>query len=236
MTLRAAVIALTGTHRVADVSLALTLAGASPEVMLLDELANTPEHVHHAQLLAVVGGNGVVGSSSNDLESAFPLDLGDEFRRFAGAGKPIIGIGGGFHMLINVGLLPGALQQNTSGHFRCEWVTLEAPATRCVWTQALAPIECPIAMCDSRYVHPDFEALADNGQVALRYLRGTAHGSVGDIAGVCDASGLVLGLVPQPELHVVARQHPQHRMPSHRPGKGLALTIFERGVLHAKRT
>ena len=60
-------------------------------------------------------------------------------------------------------------------------------------------------------MHPDPEALAAAGQVALRYAGGNPNGSVADIAGVCDETGLVLGLMPHPENHSVARQHPRHR-------------------------
>ena len=60
-------------------------------------------------------------------------------------------------------------------------------------------------------MHPDPDALAAAGQVALRYAGGNPNGSVADIAGVCDATGVVLGLMPHPENHVVARQHPRHR-------------------------
>jgi phosphoribosylformylglycinamidine synthase len=66
--------------------------------------------------------------------------------------------------------------------------------------------------------------------VALRY-RENPNGSVADIAGVCDPSGVVLGLMPHPENHVVVRQHPLWSRGTHR---GLALGVFERGVRHAR--
>ena len=84
-------------------------------------------------------------------------------------------------------------------------------------------------------MHPDPDALAAAGQVALRYAGdgGNPNGSVADIAGVCDPSGLVLGLMPHPENHVIDRQHPQFRRRSDtRSTTGLAL--FEQGVRHAK--
>ena len=130
------------------------------------------------------------------------------FRSFVAAGRPVVGIGSGFQALIRTGILPGALALNASGHFQCEWVELEAPATRCLWTQGLSPIECPIASSEGRYVHPDPETLADNGQVALRYRHTNPNGSVANIAGVCDTTGVVLGLMPNPEHHVLPRQHP----------------------------
>ena len=71
------------------------------------------------------------------------------------------------------------------------------------------------------------------GQVALRYQSPNPHGSVADIAGVCDPSGVVLGLMPHPENHVIARQHPRHRRdPS--TTRTLGLRLFEAAVRHVK--
>ncbi|MEI8238528.1 MAG: phosphoribosylformylglycinamidine synthase subunit PurQ, partial [Actinomycetota bacterium] len=127
------------------------------------------------------------------------------------------------------GLLPGALGHNASGHFQCEWVQLHAPASRCVWTTDLESIECPIAHGEGRYVHPDIDSLFSAGQVALTY-RTNPNGSTRDIAGVCDPTGVVLGLMPHPENHVLARQHPRHARGA---GRGLALALFSNGVRHA---
>ena len=62
-------------------------------------------------------------------------------------------------------------------------------------------------------MHPDPDALAADGQVALRYAGSNPNGSVADIAGVCDAAGIVLGLMPHPENHVIAAstRHPRDR-------------------------
>jgi phosphoribosylformylglycinamidine synthase len=73
--------------------------------------------------------------------------------------------------------------------------------------------------------------LADAGQVALTYRGSNPNGSVDDIAGVCDASGVVLGLMPHPENHVIARQYPG----ATRGARGsLGLALFEQGVRYAK--
>ena len=159
---------------------------------------------------------------------------------FANRGGPVIGICNGFQVLTRTGLLPGALGHNASGHFQCEWVRLAVPASRSVWTHGLAdgavePIECPIAHGEGRYVHPDVAALAANDQVALRYAISdnsrNPNGSVDDIAGVCDESGVVLGLMPHPENHVLARQHPRRTRGTQ---AGLGLALFEQGVRYAK--
>jgi phosphoribosylformylglycinamidine (FGAM) synthase-like amidotransferase family enzyme len=128
-------------------------------------------------------------------------------------------------------LLPGALGHNASGHFQCQWVQLAAPTSRSIWTAGIAAIDCPIAHGEGRYTHPDPARLAAAGQVALRYRDGNPNGSVDDIAGICDPTGVVLGLMPHPENHVIARQYPGFT--GGRQG-ALGLALFEQGVRYAK--
>ena len=94
-------------------------------------------------------------------------------------------------------------------------------------------MHCPIAHGEGRYVHPDPAGLAAAGQVALRYTGPNPNGSVAAIAGVCDPTGVVLGLMPHPENHVLPRQHPRHR---HDPDttRFLGLRLFEAAVRHVK--
>jgi phosphoribosylformylglycinamidine synthase len=127
--------------------------------------------------------------------------------------------------------LPGALGHNASGHFQCQWITVAAPASRCIWTTDVDTIDCPIAHGEGRYTHSDPKSLAAAGQVALRYAGGNPNGSVDDIAGVCDPSGVVLGLMPHPENHVIARQYPGF---THGAPGALGLALFEQGVRYAK--
>ena len=147
----------------------------------------------------------------------------------------MIGICNGFQVLTRAGLLPGALGHNEQGRFDCRWVELTAePASTCIWTSGLDdPVHCPIAHGEGRYVHPDPAALVAAGQVALRYAGTNPNGSMADIAGVCDPTGVVLGLMPHPENHVVVRQHPRHR---HEPdtSRFLGLRLFENAVRHVK--
>ena len=154
---------------------------------------------------------------------------------FVASGRPVIGICNGFQVLTRAGLLPGALGHNDHGRFDCRWVELAPEAgSHCIWTSALDdPVHCPIAHGEGRYVHPDPDGLAAAGQVALRYTGSNPNGSVAGIAGVCDPSGVVLGLMPHPENHVIPRQHPRHR---HDPTttRTLGLRLFEAAVRHVK--
>ena len=228
----ALVIAGPGTNRDADLALALELAGADPTVVLATELAENPGLLDDAQLLAVAGGFSYGDSLGAGRMLALDLNvgIGEGLREFVATGRPVIGICNGFQVLTRTKLLPGALGHNAHGRFECRWVVLgPEPTSRCLWTAGIeTTIHCPIAHGEGRYVHPDPDSLAQAGQVALRYRSTNPNGSVGDIAGVCNEAGNVLGLMPHPENFVVGRQHPHHRR-----GGGdehLGLKLFRNGV------
>lgn len=229
---RALVLAAPGTNRDGDVSFALELAGAVPEVVLLAELVARPTLLEATDMLVVAGGFSYADALGAGRMWSLELThrVGEHLRTFVASGRPVIGICNGFQVLTGTGLLPGALAHNESGHFQCEWVALSAPSGRCVWTRDLDEFDCPIAHGEGRYVHPDPAVFASSGQIALTYSGRNPNGSTLDIAGVCDESGLVLGLMPHPENHVTRRQHPLHRDGTSRP---LGLELFRRGVAHA---
>jgi phosphoribosylformylglycinamidine synthase len=229
----ALVLAAAGTNRDHDVAFALDLAGAEARITLLSELIRRPALLDAGQMVVIAGGFSYADALGAGRMFALQLEhrVGEVLRDFVAAKKPVIGICNGFQVLTRIGLLPGALDHNASGHFQCEWVTLDAPSGRCIWTAEVATIDCPIAHGEGRYTHPDPAGLAAAGQVALRYAGSNPNGSVDDIAGVCDASGVVLGLMPHPENHVIARQYPGF---SHGVAGTLGLTLFEQGVRYAK--
>lgn len=228
----ALIVSAPGTNRDHDVAYALELAGAQTSLVAIEQLVATPSLLADAQLLVVPGGFSHADALGAGRVFALSLQqlVQHELAAFVAAGKPVIGICNGFQTLVRAGLLPGALGHNESGDFQCEWVTLDAPTSRCVWTVDIEPIDCPIAHGEGRYVHADVTALEAAGQVALRY-RHNPNGSQADIAGVCDPSGVVLGLMPHPENHVVARQYPRR---TRGESGGLGLQLFERGVAHAE--
>ncbi len=231
----ALVVAGPGTNRDRDLALALELAGADPTIVLATELARHPELLDDARLLAVAGGfsYGDALGAGRLLALDLSVRLGDALNEFVATGRPVIGICNGFQVLTRTKLLPGALGHNAHGRFECRWVVLEPqPSSRCLWTKGLdQPIHCPIAHGEGRYVHPDPDSLAEAGMVALTYRSTNPNGSVADIAGVCNPSGNVLGLMPHPENFVVGRQHPHH----HRGGglDHLGLRLFQNGVAAA---
>jgi phosphoribosylformylglycinamidine synthase len=126
-----------------------------------------------------------------------------EVKARAAKGVPILGICNGFQILVETGLLPGALLRNASLKFICKRVRLSVEKTDTIYTNQYAKgdiITVPVAHGDGNYV-ADAETLKrveGEGQVAFRYVD-TINGSMNSIAGITDASGRILGLMPHPE-------------------------------------
>ena len=163
--------------------------------------------------------------------------LGDGLSTALASGRPILGICNGFQALVKSGLIDGAqprpftLAANARGRFECRWVTLRVePGCRSGWLEPLrgSVIRCPVAHGEGRFAvrDPDTGAgLEAEGRIAFRYLASGSAGGPGDeaaegaypanpngshhdIAGVCDSTGAVVGLMPHPEDHIVDWQRP----------------------------
>jgi len=124
---------------------------------------------------------------------------------FAAAGGPVLGICNGFQVLCEAGLLPGALLPNEGLRFVCRQVDLVVESTNSPFTRECEPgerLSVPVKHMSGRYFAPPemLGALETGGQIALRYAPGhNPNGSVGDIAGVLNEAGNVMGLMPHPE-------------------------------------
>ena len=158
--------------------------------------------------------------------------LGDKIIEFIDKGKLVIGICNGFQTLVNLGLLPGldhdyqkrsvALTFNDCGNFRDDWVFLKVnPASHCVFTQDMDQLELPVRHGEGKFFAGEatIDRLVENNQVVLRYTTAEgqpAHGnfpenpngSLFDIAGICDPTGRVFGLMPHPEAYNHFTNHP----------------------------
>jgi phosphoribosylformylglycinamidine synthase len=135
-----------------------------------------------------------------------------EVRKFAAAGGPVLGICNGFQVLLEAGLLPGAMLRNKSLHFRCEHVYVKVEQTDTPFTAGCSPsrpLRIPIAHGEGNYYAEPavVEQLERNRQVVFRYVdaagratdEANPNGSVNNIAGICNEARNVVGLMPHPE-------------------------------------
>jgi len=122
---------------------------------------------------------------------------------FAANGGPVVGICNGFQVLTEAHMLPGALQKNRGLTFLCQTVELEVVTDRSVLTAGVAVgtrLRIPINHFEGNYTCDEatLEELRDGQRIVFRYVD-NPNGSVGDIAGVCNAAGNVVGMMPHPE-------------------------------------
>lgn len=237
-------------------------AGASSELVHLNRLLEHPAALRDYQILAIPGGfsYGDDIAAGKILARQLSHHLYEPLREFVAAGKPIIGICNGFQVLVKTDLLPGALSgrtgqlctltNNDNGRFVDRWIHLAPVSNKCIWTARLDRFDLPIAHGEGKFVYADEEvghALRATDQIALVYTKadGSAanaefpdnpNGSVDDIAGICDESGLIFGLMPHPERYLEPFQHPASaRQATVQSGltAGAGLAIFQRGVTYA---
>jgi len=198
--MKSAVVQLPGLNRDRDMIAALTkISGKAPFTVW-----QTETELPDVDLIVIPGGFSY-GDYLRCGAIAARMPVMQAIKAKAEAGVKVLGVCNGFQILLEAGLLPGALMRNASLKFVCREVKLEVANAETDFTRAYEKgqiIRCPVAHHDGNYF-ADAETLASvegNGQVVFRYAEGTnPNGSVNDIAGVMNAKGNVLGLMPHPE-------------------------------------
>lgn len=261
MSPRVLILRASGINRDEDAAAAIELAGGCPERIHVNRVIEGAVRLADYAMLIVPGGfsYGDHLGAGRLLAVDLAHRLEEQIAAFVADGRPVIGICNGFQVLVKAGILPGAgsegraaapaatLTDNALGSFECRWVSLTADQTSvCVFTRGIErPIEVPVAHGEGRFVVRDPAALAElqaRGQVALRYIGPTGgpasypynpNGSDDDIAGICNAAGNVLGLMPHPEDAILPHQHPRWTREAPR-AEGDGLVIFRNAVRYAQ--
>ncbi|MBT8486167.1 MAG: phosphoribosylformylglycinamidine synthase subunit PurQ [Phycisphaerales bacterium] len=243
---------------------AFALAGATPESRHLNELMADPAIIDAYDLIGIPGGfsYGDAVAAGRVAAQLMRHALYPAFVRAIERGVPIIAPCNGFQIAVQMGLLPGGgndgvlpseppaatvtLAVNESARFVDRWTRIEIPAeTRCVWTRGVTLGDetslLPVAHGEGRFIPQSSALLAElesRGQVAVRYAADdNPNGSVGAVAGICDPTGLVLGLMPHPERYTRWTQHPwwTRLNAADRAGDPPGLQMFRNAVTHAAR-
>lgn len=247
MSPRALILRAPGTNCDGETVFAFEHAGAVADAIHVNQVLESPETLGEYQILCVPGGfsYGDDIAAGRILANQIRHHLADAFREFREAGKLILGICNGFQVLLKTGLLlpdddagpVATLAWNDSGKFEDRWVRLAADGSRCVFLSGVEQMELPIAHAEGKFVTRDsatLDQLEAAGQLPLRYrpqdpaaeirYPENPNGSVANVAGVCDATGRVFGLMPHPERYLDPTQHPRWtREPAQPTGDGAAL-------------
>jgi len=232
------------------------LAGAEPVRVHLSDLVDGRVKLRDFRILAFPGGFsfGDHIASGRVLAVKIQARLGEQLREAVAEGALVIGICNVFQVVTKLGLLPllgglpgpgeefrqeATLTFNDSGVYEDRWCPLVAdPQSPCVWTRGLDRFELPVRHGEGKWIHKDevvLRAILDGHLDCLRY--GGSHfpenpnGSQDDIAGICDPSGRLFGLMPHPEVFLSGVQHPRWTRGEIAPdAEGAGLAILRNGV------
>jgi len=245
-----------GTNCDQETAFAFQTAGGRPTVVHLNRLLENSRLAADYQILAIPGGfsYGDDISAGRIFGNQIRHHLRDSLEQFKAAGKLIIGICNGLQILVKSGvLLPdradepiATLTLNESGKFEDRWVNLRVVSDKCAFLRGIDHMYLPVAHAEGKFVARD-EATLKNldvaGQLVLRYTAApdastpqfdpvpypaNPNGASLNVAGLCDESGRVFGLMPHPERHIDPTQHPRWTREPRERGDGLA--IFENAV------
>ena len=230
---RAIVLRSAGTNCDREMVRAFELAGACTDLVHLDALCSDPKQLSGYDLVGFPGGfsYGDDIASGRIFAARVRQHLYPALREGAERGVCMIGACNGFQVLVQAGLLPGpaggeawpesaptptvALGDNASARFIDRWAVVEPePDSPCVWTRGLEALPdstrtLPIAHGEGRLIASDetLDRLRAGGHVALRYAE-DVNGSADRIAGLCDSTGRIFGLMPHPERYLDWNRHP----------------------------
>lgn len=236
-----------GTNCDGELAFAFEQAGAQVDKIHVLQLREQPRRLRDFQILAIPGGftYGDDIAAGKILANQLATFLGDAIREFRDGEKLILGVCNGFQALVKAGLIMPAdedgpvitLAHNSHGRFEDRWVHLSASPGKSPWVNSINRMFVPVAHGEGNFIVREpwiLRGLEQTGQVVLRYCDADGNptmefphnpnGSQGSVAGLCDTTGRVLGLMPHPERHVLPTHHPRWtREGLKKEGDGMAL-------------
>lgn len=250
---RVLVLRAPGTNCDHESAFAFERAGAKTERLHVNALLENPIRVSDFQIVCIPGGfsYGDDISAGRILANQIRNRLFGVLGEFKAAERLILGICNGFQILIKSGLIlpdkpeePAAtLANNDSGKFEARWVRLAVRGNKCVFLRDIDELELPVAHGEGKFVASSegvLKRLHHNGQLCLRYVDANGaeqpsypenpNGAQLHVAGLCDASGRVFGLMPHPERHIEPTHHPRWTRRKEQPTAGDGLKIFQNAV------
>lgn len=249
----------------AESKVAWEMAGAQPDLMHFSDLLAQPARLHEYAALMFMGGfsYGDHMTSGHVFALRTRHRMSGDLEKFLNQGKLIMGVCNGFQIMVKLGLLPGldrdyftqklSIMQNDCGTFQNRWVPLRfESASPCVFTRGLTHMALPVRHGEGKVFTLDkalMKHLETLGCVPCRYadpVSGEAtqqfphnpNGSLNAIAGLCDPTGRIFGLMPHPEAYLYPENHPQwelQRMHGSLPEHGLGVLMFRNAVEHLRR-
>ncbi len=262
---RALVMTGYGLNCEAETSHALGMAGAAVDMVHVNDVLDGRRKLDDFQILALIGGFSFgdhIGAGTV-FATKLKYRMEDSLRDFVSKGRLVLGICNGFQTLVKLGLLPGfdrrsskrlvALGWNDSGVFRDAWVRLAVNRkSPCIYTKGIESLYLPVRHGEGKFLAESdsvLEKLESMDLDVLRYVdprtgKPTSefphnpNGSVKAIAGICDPSGRIFGLMPHPEAHLSPYNHPQwarNRIRGPLPAEGEGAALFRNAVEFAAR-
>ena len=242
-----------GTNCDGETAFAFHQSGAESDVIHINRLRENPALTRQYQVLCIPGGfsYGDDVAAGRILANQLRHHLADAIAEFKEAGKLVLGICNGFQVLIKSGMLLQAqetpvatLTWNDSRQFEDRWVDLGVASSKSVFLRGIKSMYLPIAHAEGKFVvreERQLQQLDAEGQLVLRYASQQGewsgplafpenpNGSVANVAGICDDSGRILGLMPHPERYIDRTHHPRWtRGEGRQPGDGLQ--VFRNAV------
>lgn len=243
MPTRVCVLRAPGTNCDEETAHAFELAGGQADRVHVNRLLESPDLLADYQILCLPGGfsYGDDIAAGRILGNQLRHHLAGALEEFKSAGKLILGICNGFQILIKSGvLLPfderGALATltwNESGRYTDRWAHLEITSHKSPFFAGIERMYLPVAHAEGKFVPRDelaLQQLEEGGQLVLRYRADdNPNGAIANVAGLCDETGRVCGLMPHPERHLDPTHHPRWtREPM--PAAGDGLRVFQNAV------